>query len=64
MTQNDLNHIFERFWRGSNTHNIAGIGIGMALVHEIINFHRGHIEITSEPGIGTEVVLWLNTHAI
>jgi len=64
MTQNDLNHIFERFWRGSNTHNIAGIGIGMALVHEIINFHRGHIEITSEPGIGTEVVLWLNTDAI
>ena len=64
MTQNDLNHIFERFWRGSNTHNIAGIGIGMALVHEIINFHRGHIEITSEPDVGTEVVLWLNAHAI
>ncbi len=36
-----------------------GVGLGMPLVRQIMEQHGGGVEITSEEGRGTEVVLWL-----
>ncbi len=36
-----------------------GVGLGLAIVKDIMAEHGGGIEIESEPGKGTEVVLWL-----
>ncbi len=36
-----------------------GLGLGLAFVEDIMGEHGGGIEIESEPGKGTEVVLWL-----
>lgn len=58
MTREEVSRMFDRFWRSSNANHITGTGLGMPLVKEIMNIHQGHIEITSTPGLGTEVALW------
>lgn len=62
MTQDEISHVFERFWRGPNTNHIKGSGLGMSLVKEIMDFHHGHVEIMSELGLGTEIGLWFKEH--
>lgn len=51
----EISHLFERFRRIENarrrTHE--GSGIGLALVHELVNMHGGKIEVQSQMGKGT-----------
>jgi PAS domain S-box-containing protein len=61
MTAEQVSHIYERFWRGANTQHITGTGLGMSLVKEIMNFHKGTIEIISAPQQGTEIGLWFKS---
>lgn len=49
--------IFEPFFRGSNTLKIKGHGIGLSMVKRIINAHQGVIQVNSEVGKGTEVII-------
>jgi two-component system sensor histidine kinase BaeS len=51
----ELPHISERFWRGSNAADVAGSGIGLAVVAELTWAHHGDLEIMSNPGQGTRV---------
>lgn len=50
-----LPHIFNRFYQadGSQTRAHEGSGIGLALVHELVQLHRGYIQVESETGKGT-----------
>ncbi len=49
----DLHHVFERFYKGKNASSHS-VGIGLALAKEIIVRQRGTISIASEKGKGTE----------
>lgn len=53
----DIQNIFEPFFRGSNTKTIKGHGIGLSMVKGIIRLHKGSIHIHSENGSGTTVTL-------
>ncbi|MGE7635676.1 sensor histidine kinase [Bacillus paramycoides] len=55
----DLPYIFDRYFRGTNTENISGTGLGMAIVKEIILAHQGEIYIESEEGKGTKVMIYI-----
>lgn len=59
LNEDQLKHIFTRFWRADNTGNIPGTGLGMSLVKDIMELHQGQVEISSELGVGTTVTLWL-----
>jgi two-component system sensor histidine kinase BaeS len=59
ITPDQLPHIFERFWRGTNPMQAAGSGIGLAVVAELVRAHDGEIEVSSTPGEGTEFVVSL-----
>jgi len=49
----DLPRLFESFHRGANVGNIQGTGIGLHIVRECVQLHRGTIEVTSVVGQGT-----------
>ncbi len=61
ISENDLKKVFNIFERGENARkNMDGsIGLGLALVKQIVEDHDGKIEITSRLGAGTKVMLIL-----
>ncbi|MES2943135.1 MAG: ATP-binding protein [Pseudomonadota bacterium] len=55
----DLPRLFETFHRGTNVGHIAGTGIGLHIVKQCVDLHRGKIEVASEPGQGTRFTVHL-----
>jgi signal transduction histidine kinase len=55
IPQNELEHIFDRFFRVKNekTRYINGTGLGLAIVKSIVEAHHGTIEVISDEGKGT-----------
>ena len=51
----EMELIFQSFYRGSNTREYAGQGIGLSLSMKIFSVYRGKVSIRSEEGKGTEV---------
>lgn len=65
IAPDDLDRVFDRFFRGSGarTVNPQGTGLGLAIVRSIMDLHRGSVTIDSEPGRGTTVTLHFPTAA-
>jgi signal transduction histidine kinase len=59
IPQTDIQHIFEPFYRASNTNAYKGYGVGLPLSLNIIRLHRGSIAIKSQEGVGTEIKIIL-----
>ena len=59
IAQDDLEHIFDPFYRAKedSTQPSAGAGLGLALVKDTMEAHRGKIEVRSEPGKGSTFTL-------
>lgn len=53
IEKKDINDIFKRFYRGEDTENINGVGIGLFLSNEIITKQKGFIKLKSEKGVGS-----------
>lgn len=58
MTEDEVAHAFERFYRADRSGHIPGTGLGLPLVREIMKLHGGSVDLASEPGAGTCVTLW------
>lgn len=59
MSPQDVENVFERYYRGSDTENIRGTGLGTAIARDIIVAHGGEVAIHSEMGSGTTVSIKL-----
>ena len=55
IPQEDLDHIFERFYRVDKSHSkaISGTGLGLAIARNAVIVHRGAVKVHSEEGVGT-----------
>lgn len=55
IAKEDLARVFGRFWRSeaSRERVSGGLGVGLALVKEIVTKHNGFISVESELGVGT-----------
>jgi PAS domain S-box-containing protein len=56
-----LPHIFHRFYRADNTTplKIGGMGVGLYVTKQIVELHKGQIEVESVEGRGSIFTLWL-----
>jgi signal transduction histidine kinase len=59
MTAGQLKRVFERFYRADTSGKVPGTGLGMSIAKEIIEFHRGRVDVHSSIGKGTTVTIWL-----
>jgi heavy metal sensor kinase len=53
ISETDLPHVFERFYRCDPSRPQTGIGLGLSLAQAIARAHGGHIDVTSSPGKGS-----------
>lgn len=53
ISEEDQPRIFARFWRGSGTEAVEGVGIGLYLARQIAAGQGGYIKVSSAPGRGS-----------
>lgn len=60
MKPEQMEKIFDKFYRADASHTaIEGVGLGMSMVKHIVHAFGGNIQVESEPGKGTTVILTL-----
>ena len=63
ITNEDRNHVFERFYRGNGeiSRQVKGAGVGLSLVRKIVEAHGGQVDFDSSLGQGSEFRIRLKT---
>jgi two-component system sensor histidine kinase KdpD len=59
IPEQDLPHVFDKFYRIKRPDNVAGTGLGLSISKGIIEAHNGRIEAANRPGGGTIIKLML-----
>jgi heavy metal sensor kinase len=59
ITQEELPHIFERFYRGDRSRSTPGNGLGLSLAQAVIRLHKGDIKVESAPDKGSKFTIIL-----
>ncbi len=61
IRREQIPHLFERFRQaeGSTNRSYEGSGLGLALVKELVDLHKGQIHVNSIYGEGTTFTIWL-----
>ena len=48
ISEENLKHVFEKFFRADNVDSYEGIGLGLFIAKRVIELHGGSISVTSE----------------
>jgi two-component system, OmpR family, sensor histidine kinase MprB len=59
LSDDELAHVFDRFWRGAGSRETAGSGLGLAIVRQVAEAHGGVASVANANGGGAEFRLRL-----
>ncbi len=59
MDEEEMEHLFEKFYQGDKSHFTVGNGLGMPLVKKITELHGGTVTAKSAPGEGAQITVKL-----
>lgn len=59
IPEEDIDHVFEQFYRVEKSHSIqyGGAGLGLAIVKKIADLHGGSVKMESEPGAWARIIV-------
>lgn len=57
MSNENISHIFKRFYREDRSRSVEGNGLGLAIVKSIVDLHQGNIDVISEVDVGSTFVV-------
>ena len=65
ISEEDQQHLFERFFRAKNAINIQGTGLGLHIVSKYLELMSGRIEMRSKLNEGSTITVYIPqpTHA-
>ena len=59
ISSEELPKIWDRLYRGDKSRSERGLGLGLSLVKAIVQAHKGKLDVTSEPGVGSIFSIYL-----
>ena len=59
ISEEDLPHVFERFYRSSESRSMSGSGLGLSIVRQVAQRHAGTVSAGRSPAGGARLVLRL-----
>jgi signal transduction histidine kinase len=60
----DIEKIYEPFYRGQNIENRVGSGLGLAVVKKCVELHQGEIFVSSKVGVGTKFTVTIPQNSV
>lgn len=63
IPESEIPHVFSRYFRASTSTGIPGSGLGLTLVKQFVDMHKGTVNLRSKVGIGTVVTVSLPINA-
>ncbi|MFF2089713.1 ATP-binding protein [Paenibacillus sp. NPDC058174] len=59
IPENEIPHMFERFYRvdGARSRATGGVGLGLSIAKRIVDLHEGKIDVFSLPDLGTTIAI-------
>ena len=59
VATDDLDHIFDKFYRSQNVRHVTGLGLGLSISKGIVEAHKGYIEARNRSGGGLSIFIHL-----
>ena len=59
IPENEIDRVFDRYYRASTSSGVPGTGIGLSLVQELLKIQGGRIDVESRMGDGTTFTILL-----
>ena len=53
MTEEELEHVFEKYYQGDSSKSSKGLGLGLSIVRKIVRLCGGNVDAQSVPGRGS-----------